>query len=391
MVSIPDLGWGSVIGNSLEHGFTYMPYGADFSAPCGMEVVLANGELLRTGMGAMPDNKCWHLYKRGFGPTLDQLFMQSNFGVVVKMGLQLMPFPEVVAPIWLNVPRETDLIPLIDTVRRLRLDRTLEGVTRMYNTLLFASLLESGRAGTTATARRRTTSSTRSRATWGSAAGSSTRRFGKTTRWRTTRSPRSRRRSSRSPARSCASPSTRPRRWPRPAVPRDRVLAGVPQMEFHNMLSWYGTQAGAHLGNGPIAPLVGKEAYRLHTLVRDLIENEQQLDYFASPMAISARSYMHACGAIWDVSSEEETRLSYETCRRITRGGGQGRLRRVPRAPERHGPGGRHRTASATMPIGGSSRRSRMPSIRTASSRPASSRSGPPPTVGNGQTPGVGR
>ena len=57
MVSIPDLGWGSVIGNSLEHGFTYMPYGADFSAPCGLEVVLANGELLRTGMGAMPDNK----------------------------------------------------------------------------------------------------------------------------------------------------------------------------------------------------------------------------------------------------------------------------------------------------------------------------------------------
>src|SRR5579863_4575437 len=26
MVSIPDLGWGSVIGNTLEYGFTYMPY-----------------------------------------------------------------------------------------------------------------------------------------------------------------------------------------------------------------------------------------------------------------------------------------------------------------------------------------------------------------------------
>jgi len=39
------------------------------------------------GNGAMPDNKSWHLYRRGLGPTLDQLFMQSNFGVVVKMGV----------------------------------------------------------------------------------------------------------------------------------------------------------------------------------------------------------------------------------------------------------------------------------------------------------------
>ena len=72
--------------------------------PCGMEVVLADGELLRTGMGAMPDNKSWHLYRRGLGPTLDQLFMQSNFGVVVKMGVWLMPWPEMYAPMWLTVP-----------------------------------------------------------------------------------------------------------------------------------------------------------------------------------------------------------------------------------------------------------------------------------------------
>src|SRR5215208_4078045 len=29
MVSIADLGWGSVIGNSLDNGATYMPYGVD--------------------------------------------------------------------------------------------------------------------------------------------------------------------------------------------------------------------------------------------------------------------------------------------------------------------------------------------------------------------------
>jgi 4-cresol dehydrogenase (hydroxylating) flavoprotein subunit len=77
-VSIADLGWGSVIGNTLDHGVTYLPQGQDMGAQCGMEVVLANGDVLRTGMGAMPNNKAWHVYKRGLGPTPDQLFMQSN-------------------------------------------------------------------------------------------------------------------------------------------------------------------------------------------------------------------------------------------------------------------------------------------------------------------------
>jgi len=83
-VSIPDLGWGSVVGNTLDHGMSYMPYGVDQGAQCGMEVVLADGTVMRTGMGAMPGNKSWHCYKRGLGPTPDQLFMQSNFGIVTN-------------------------------------------------------------------------------------------------------------------------------------------------------------------------------------------------------------------------------------------------------------------------------------------------------------------
>ena len=69
----------------------------------------ANGELLRTGMGAMEGNRSWHLYKRGLGPTPDQLFMQSNFGIVTKMGVWLMPYPEVYMPLWLRVWRDDDL------------------------------------------------------------------------------------------------------------------------------------------------------------------------------------------------------------------------------------------------------------------------------------------
>jgi 4-cresol dehydrogenase (hydroxylating) len=53
-IDCPDPGWGSVIGNALDHGcgYTTNPYRDHFEAHCGMEVVLANGDLVRTGMGA---------------------------------------------------------------------------------------------------------------------------------------------------------------------------------------------------------------------------------------------------------------------------------------------------------------------------------------------------
>ena len=142
-LSIADLGWGSVIGNTLDHGVTYLPYGQDMGAQCGMEVVLANGDVLRTGMGAMPDNKAWHLYKRGLGPTPDQLFMQSNYGIVTKMGVWLMPQPQTYMPFWVRVWKDDDLAPMVDTLRTLLLDRTIEGVPSMYNTICLGSVLSS--------------------------------------------------------------------------------------------------------------------------------------------------------------------------------------------------------------------------------------------------------
>jgi hypothetical protein len=52
-----------------------------------MEVVLPNGELIRTGMGAVPDAKTWQDYRYGAGPYVDGMFSQSNFGVVTKIGI----------------------------------------------------------------------------------------------------------------------------------------------------------------------------------------------------------------------------------------------------------------------------------------------------------------
>lgn len=61
--SVPAIGWGSVLGNTTDRGFGYTPNGEHSENQCGMEVVLPNGDLLRTGSGAMEDNKSWALYK----------------------------------------------------------------------------------------------------------------------------------------------------------------------------------------------------------------------------------------------------------------------------------------------------------------------------------------
>ena len=59
----------SVIGNALEHGVGYTPYGVHADEICGMEIMLANGDVVRTGMGAVEGGEEWQVYRHGFGPS----------------------------------------------------------------------------------------------------------------------------------------------------------------------------------------------------------------------------------------------------------------------------------------------------------------------------------
>jgi 4-cresol dehydrogenase (hydroxylating) len=115
-IDVPDPGWGSVVGNALDHGvgYTFGGFRDHFYSHCGMEVVLPNGEIMRTGMGALPNAKTWAEYHYGAGPYVDGLFSQSNFGVVTKMGFHLMPAPEAYMNATVIVPRRSDIVPLIE-------------------------------------------------------------------------------------------------------------------------------------------------------------------------------------------------------------------------------------------------------------------------------------
>ncbi|NBC35422.1 FAD-binding protein [Novosphingobium sp. FSY-8] len=140
-LSVPGNSWGSVAGNALDRGVGYTPYGDHSAQICGLEVVLPTGEIFRTGMGAMAGSPNWQLYRNGYGPGWDQMFCQSNFGIVTKLGLWLMPEPEAVLGYDIEFDKPEDLGWAVDTIAPLRREGIIRQSPSMGNWLRSAAVM----------------------------------------------------------------------------------------------------------------------------------------------------------------------------------------------------------------------------------------------------------
>lgn len=324
MVSVPDLGWGSLGGNSQDNGLTYLPYGRDFQAICGLEVVTADGGLLRTGMGAMDGNESWNLYRRSLGPTIEPLFMQGNFGVVTKLGVWLMPKPEVITHVHVDVKRDEDLIDMVDILRRLRLDGTIDGVPCILNTLLIASTIGNrdhwfqGDPGVPIPDHAIDKIAERigigrwhlrlalygDRAITDIQLDKVKRAFGTI------------------PDCSIRASTSGPNEWASLPDPSDRVYAGVPNLDWKDMAGWLGGSRGGHMSFAPVVPLTGKKVYELQKWMRTEFER-YGMDHTADLIVVNARSLVSVAGITFDIDDVEATAAGYKAMQELVKGAGK--------------------------------------------------------------------
>ncbi len=131
---------GSVLGNALDRGLGTTHYADHFGTLCGLEVILPSGETLRTG-GGVENCHTWHTHKWGVGPYIEGLFSQSNFGVVVKAGVWLMPRPGSFVSFTFDLARADDLPQLVDTIRRLSLEGVISSAVHLINDVVTLSVL----------------------------------------------------------------------------------------------------------------------------------------------------------------------------------------------------------------------------------------------------------
>lgn len=298
----PAAGWGSIVGNTLERGFGYTPYGDHAAMQCGMEVVLANGDIVRTGMGGIEIGHAWQLYAPGFGPSYDAMFMQSNFGIVTKLGIWLMPQPSAYLIAHVKFREEADLEAIVETLRPLKLAETIRNHAVIEGAIRHAAGVSS-------------------RKDWYDGAGpmpetaiaEMVKRL-QIGRWNLhfalygepevidaqyaiTRRAFSRVRGAQIEA----------TRYAGDAEPRggaDRNMAGIPSMSAFRMLDWRGGM-GAHVDFSPICPFTGGDAMRQYSVAKARMA-EYGFDYYGGFTA-GMRHLHHIAATIFDRRDKQQT------------------------------------------------------------------------------------
>jgi 4-cresol dehydrogenase (hydroxylating) flavoprotein subunit len=121
----------SVVGNTVERGVGAGPYSRRWLHTCDLEVVLASGEIMRTGFARFGGNGGF--FRDGLGPTLDGLFIQSNLGIVTEMTFLLATRQPYFTVVQFGAQAVQGIAPLVDALRRLRAAQALSSPATVWN------------------------------------------------------------------------------------------------------------------------------------------------------------------------------------------------------------------------------------------------------------------
>ena len=124
----------------------FLPTGVHHQQIAGLEVLLANGEVIRTGQFAINGSESAHVSKHSFGPSVEGLFIQSNLGIVTKMGIWLTPQPQSYMFCKLDMPEREDIKKVVDILGPLRrngvIDSTIWGSSATETIAMFKKRAE---------------------------------------------------------------------------------------------------------------------------------------------------------------------------------------------------------------------------------------------------------
>lgn len=125
----------SIIGNTLEAGFGHTPLGDHRKNILEMEILLADGSVLRTE--EMPV----------VGPDLAQLFIQSNFGIVTALRIPIYPTPEKCLTYTISFESDSSFFRGVSCLKELRKRGVITSLVHSANatrTLMTSSRFPAG-------------------------------------------------------------------------------------------------------------------------------------------------------------------------------------------------------------------------------------------------------
>jgi 4-cresol dehydrogenase (hydroxylating) len=234
---------------------------------------------------------------------VDGIFSQSNFGIVTKMGIWLMPEPPGYRPYMISFQREEDIEQVIEILRPLKVGMVIQNAATVRSLILDAAIHD-----------------TKSKYHSGSGPVPPSvyqdimddQQIGMWNFCGALYGPPPVMDALESVIRDAFSQVPGSRFW----FPEERTrefdilkhraetMKGIPKLTEFNFLNWNG--GGGHVGFSPVAPITGKDAIDQYNLVSGLLR-EYQFDYLGL-MAIGWRDLHHVTVVVYDKNDPDEIR-----------------------------------------------------------------------------------